>query len=79
MTHPCMKRKRDTSPARVVVFRNEEGMVTFVYIERRSDKKKFPVPFQPGQEDHAVNDAHVIARQINDGDMGWFEARGWIE
>lgn len=80
MSHPCMKRKRsNTPPAKVVIFRDEEGTVKFVYIERKGDKKKFAVPFKAGQEDAAVNDAHMVAKQINEGDMSWFEARGWIK
>lgn len=63
----------------LVVTKNDDGEVTQVEVRREKDGRLYNVPFR-GQEQvaHAINDAEMIIKQLNEGDMNWKEAAAWL-
>jgi hypothetical protein len=65
--------------ATVVVTKNEAEEVVKVEVKREKDGKMYDVPFK-GQEQvaHAINDAEMVAKQLNEGDMNWREGASYL-
>jgi hypothetical protein len=65
--------------ATVVITKDENNVVVKVEIRREKDGRMYNVPFKGSEQvQHAINDAEMIAAQLNEGDMNWKEAASWM-